>query len=170
MRKSGFVSEISNLSLVYDGDVYGAGFALGISQCEPNETNYSIHDIQITVQGNILPVTDAYWTQNGTLDNTITMAAGFAHRMDGAGVKNIDLHVQGDIGTLDPEKQEHSKTDLIHSFSSGFIYDRTLQSTDSNKNSTQDIQNVSILIDGIHHRGCSPLPRGSGWSWLYHAG
>ena len=144
VSEDSFVGTISDLSLVYEGNVHGTGFANEILQRKPNETNYKIQDIMIIVQGNVLPMLRAYWTQNGTDKNTEAYAAGFAYQMDGADVKNVQISIGGDIGTLQPERYEQSDTELIYARSSGFFFTRSLRGVGSE----QSIQNITIQVDG----------------------
>ena len=142
--KDSFVGAIRDLSLVYEGDVYGSAFANEITQRMPNETNYIIQDVTITVHGNILPMLRAYWTQNGNDNNTEAYAAGFAYHMDGVDVKNIQIYIKGNIGALQPKQYEQADTELIYARSSGFFFARTLRGTGAE----QSIQNITIQVDG----------------------
>ena len=145
-----FIGTVSELSIVYRGDVCGAGFAQGIYQRNNfYGTNFQIQDINITVEGNILPYSTSYWTQNDNTHNTVAEAAGFAFRVDGTSVENVNIYVEGNIGSLNPEPYEHAETELIFGRSSGFSLDRTLrghESLDSEK--MQNIQDVTIQIGG----------------------
>ena len=144
VSKDSFVSIIRDLSLVYEGNVYGTGFANEILQRQPNETNYKIQDITVTVQGSVLPMLRSYWAQNGTDKNTEAYAAGFAYQMDGADVENVQIAIGGDIGTLQPERYEQSDTELIYARSSGFFFKGSLRGVGTE----QSIQNITIQVDG----------------------
>lgn len=142
---TGFVAQVERLSLVYKGNVYGSGFARMITQAWFGNTNHRIQQINITVEGSILPISEKFWTQNLNSENTQAKAAGFAEYVDGAEIKDVNITVAGDIGTLTPEKQEHAQTELIYGRSSGFILARNSRASNA---ALQPIDNLNISVAG----------------------
>ena len=142
--KDNFVSTIKDLNLIYQGDVIGSGFAQHIYG-DDNIDQFDISGINVTVNGDILPLLTEGWQ---TTDNSDTnaFAAGFALFMNSAKVDDVNVHVTGNIGTENPGKFEKATMDLIYGRSAGF-YIQYRHRWPNNAN-PHDITNIKIQVDG----------------------
>jgi|GEM_PF-6410048 uncharacterized repeat protein (TIGR02543 family) len=151
-----FVAQVEDLSLIYKGNVYGSGFARGIATAAwDGKTYHRIQKVNITVEGNILPISQKYWTLSEPVQYTLTRAAGFVQFVEGTEIRDINIRVTGDIGTLTPEKEEHAQSELIFSSSSGFIIESRSGYGDAPPQTVDNLTiNVggSILAAGKHYR------------------
>lgn len=100
---------IDNLNIVYKGNVYGSGFARSINSSFYKEY-INIHNIDVKVEGDILPIViyEIYLKTGTVYDKTPvgakTMATGFAGTMDYVRGTKINVHVDGNIGSINQPK------------------------------------------------------------------
>lgn len=151
-----FQSHIKDLNLVYEGDLCGTGFAQNI-RTEYNMESYIIENINIKVNGNLLPdmyERDMSWNPNVKYHIFTGQAAGFAFRMASAKLNNINIHVSGDIGLLDPQVKNYNdgKYNKVEIGAYGFISDNGKDTFGNTKNSKEnhfrDVTNLNIKVDG----------------------
>jgi uncharacterized repeat protein (TIGR02543 family) len=146
--EEGFVSTVDNLNIVYNGDVRGAGLAQNIDS-NYNTKSYDLNNINIEVNGNILPlITENNYDSVGSTHYYATdaRAAGFVFSLVSANLDGVDIHVTGNIGTENPEKSDYADTDLIYARSSGFILWKNHRWP--NTDSFRDITNLKIKVGG----------------------
>ena len=156
---------IEKLSVIYKGDVVGSGFAKNIYYNQMNAiTDYDIKDINIQVQGSILPYSDLTSTimsyyradlpglkqteadiNEFSLIDTRNIAVGMSYILDGANVTNFSLEVEGDIGSKEVVKNQYARSDLVYSSASGLFY---MYGHRPAEVLVQDLKNISVEVGG----------------------
>ena len=106
---------VSNLKLVFEGDVTGAPFAIDAG-AEDNQPGITLENINVEVQGDILPADHDYSKYYGSLlappynygnwyihygGEAQHLATGFAWYLWGASAEDVSVTVNGNVGTTD---------------------------------------------------------------------
>ena len=133
------VDTIKDLNIVYNGDVIGSGFARNIGS-HHNMDSHIIENINITVNGNILPF--VVETVNNRM---VAMSAGFGFGIVSTKVDKVKINVSGNIGSETPVA-DTSDLDFVYSRSAGFMLDRVHRF--SSQNNFRDITNLDIKVGG----------------------
>lgn len=102
---------VSNLNVVFEGDVAGAPFAYDILD-ESDSTDIALSKIHVTIRGNVLPAEHNYLEHKGYILNgnnygnwyihfggqPAYLSAGFAWYIWGASLSDITLDIFGNVG------------------------------------------------------------------------
>ena len=133
------VDRIKDLNIVYKGDVIGSGFARNFSSTD-NKDSHLIENINITVNGNILP-----FVEETASKRKIATSSGFIFGIVSTKVDKVNINVSGNIGLENPVA-DTSDLYFVYSRSAGFMINRVHRF--SSQNNFRDITNLDIKVGG----------------------
>ena len=128
---------VSNLNLVFEGDVTGAPFAIDAGG-ENKQPSIMLENINVEVQGDILPTAHDYSKYYGSLlappynygnwyihygGEAKYLATGFAWYLWGASVEDVSVTVNGNVGTADRIDGDTTATGFAYFAAQGDVLD-----------------------------------------------
>ncbi|MFP5528225.1 S-layer homology domain-containing protein [Peptococcus simiae] len=160
--------EVKDLTIVYESDVLGSGFARKIDgDVNPDlqEPDCHFSNIQVDVQGSILPHVglanvgglsrddagkDITNPRTGNIDSfawvdSVNLATGISWTLSNTNVEGFTLNVAGNIGSQEAHKHDLAITDVVRSHTAGLFL---MRSTRHFNKKIFTLNNITLNIGG----------------------